>query len=320
MENSLRIKMFTDMVRIRCFEDKVNFLDRRGELPGFVHLYWGEEASAVGICSALNDDDYVTSTHRGHGHMIAKGGDMGRMMAELYGKEAGYNKGKGGSMHIADSNKGFLGANGIVGAGLPLATGAALSCQYLNNGRVAVCMFGDGASLEATFYESLNIASVFKLPAIYVCENNMYAEYSRTYPKLSSTECVITRAQPFGFPCVQVDGTDVEAVRAAALEAVERARNGGGPTFIETLCYRWAPHCQGNRDNYRPEEEKTFEREHRDPTKLYAQKLMSEGVLTQEEIDKIWDNARNEVDAAVQFAYDAPYPPLSSALEDVFVD
>lgn len=318
MEKSLKIKMFTDMVRIRCFEDKVNELDRRGELPGFVHLYWGEEASGVGICSALNTDDYITSTHRGHGHMIAKGAVMTKMWAELFGKEAGYNKGKGGSMHIADSEIGFLGANGIVGAGLPLATGAALSAQYLDNGKVSVCMFGDGASLEATFYESMNIAAVFNLPVIFVCENNKYAEYSRTFPKLSSTEHVIDRARPFGFPCVQVDGTDVEAVRAAALEAVERARTGGGPTFIETLCYRWAPHCQGNRDDYRPEEEKAYEREHRDPIKLYAAKLLEAGVLNQEDIDRIWAAAIQEVEEAVQFAYDAPYPPLSSALEDVF--
>lgn len=318
MEKSLRIKMFTDMVRIRCFEDKVNFLDRRGELPGFVHLYWGEEASGVGICSALNKDDYVTSTHRGHGHMLAKGADPNKMMAELYGKVTGYNKGKGGSMHIADSEIGFLGANGIVGAGAPLATGAALSSQYLDEKKVAVCLFGDGASLEATFYECMNIASVFKLPIIFVCENNKFAEFSRTYPKLSSTEFVIDRARPFGFPCVQVDGTDVEAVREVALEAVERARTGGGPTFIETLCYRWAPHCQGNRDDYRPEEEKAYEREHRDPIKLYAAKLIAEGVMTQEDVDKVWEDARKEIDDAVQFAYDSPFPSLESALEDVF--
>ncbi len=319
MEKSLRIKMFTDMVRIRCFEDKVNYMDRRGELPGFVHLYWGEEASAVGICAALNKDDYITSTHRGHGHMIAKGASPKKMMAELLGKETGYNKGKGGSMHIADSEIGFLGANGIVGAGIPLATGAALSSQYLDNGKIAVCMFGDGASLEATFYESLNIASRFNLPCIYVCENNMYGEYSKVYPKLSSTQYVIDRAKPFGFPCVKVDGNDVEAVREAAVEAAERARTGGGPTFIETITYRWAPHCQGNRDDYRPEEEKAYWRT-QDPIKFYADKLIGEGVLSQEDVDNIWEASRQEIEEAVQFAFDSPYPALSSAFEDVFAD
>lgn len=320
MEKALRIKMLTDMIRIRRFDEKVEVLDRRGEIPGFVHLYWGEEASGVGICSALNKTDYITSTHRGHGHMIAKGASMKKMMAELYGKEAGYNKGKGGSMHIADSEIGFLGANGIVGGGIPLATGAGLSAQYLNDGKIAVCMFGDGASLEATFYESLNIASLFKLPVVYVCEHNVYAEYSIVYPKLSVTEYVMDRAQAFKLPCVKVDGNDVEAVREAALVAVERARSGNGPSFIETLTYRWAPHCQGNRDDYRPEEEKEYYRTQQDPIILYKNKLLKENVITEEEFQKICTEVDQEIEEAVQYAYDMPYPPLSSAYEDVYAE
>lgn len=320
MEKALQVKMMRDMIRIRCFEEKVLYMDRRGEIPGFVHLYTGEEASAVGVCSAINTDDYITSTHRGHGHMIAKGADPKRMFAELLGKEAGYNKGKGGSMHIADSGIGFLGANGIVGAGIPLATGAALSSQYLENGKIAICMFGDGASLEATFYESLNIAALFKLPCVYVCENNLYGEQSKLYPKLVVTEHISDRAKMFGIPCEIVDGNDVEAVREAMLTAVERARTGGGPTLIENMTYRWLPHCQGNKDDFRSDEEKAYWREEKDPIMLYTKKLTEAGIMTEEEIETIWNEARQEIEDAVKFAEEAPFPPLESALEDVFAD
>lgn len=319
MEKSLRMKMLTDMVRIRSFEDMVLYLDRRGELPGFVHLYSGEEASGVGVCSALTDNDFITSTHRGHGHLIAKGADPKKMMAELYGKVTGYNKGKGGSMHIADAKIGFLGANGIVGAGIPLATGAALSCQYRETKDIAVCMFGDGASLEAMFYESLNIAKVFNLPCVYVCENNLYGE-QKFLEKISATKRVSERAQTFGIPTQIVDGNDVEAVREAMLVAAERARSGGGPTLLENLTYRYRPHCEGNTDYLRTEEEKRYWMEERDPIMLYSKKLISDGVAMQEEIDAIWTAAKQEIEEAVMFAKESLYPPVESAFEDVFAD
>ena len=246
--------LYASMYKIRRFEQEAVKLFHNKELPGWLHSYIGEEAVAVGVCASLNRDDYITSTHRGHGHCIAKGADLKRMMAELYGKETGYCKGKGGSMHIADFSIGILGANGIVGGGIPIATGTALASQYLEDGRVTVCFFGDGASNQGGFHESLNLASLWKLPVVYVCENNLYAE---TTPQADHQPIrdIADRAKSYNMPGVIVDGNDVFAVYEKANKAVERARAGRGPTLIECKTYRYRGHWEGDPEVYRTKEE-----------------------------------------------------------------
>ena len=246
--------MYDRMKKIRLFEDRVKVLFAEGELPGFVHLYLGQEAVAAGSCAPLNFDDYITSTHRGHGHILAKGGEMKYMMAELYGKATGYNKGKGGSMHIAWPKLGILGANGILAAGIPIAAGAALSAKYRGSGQVTACFFGDGATSEGGAHETMNIASAFNLPIVFVCENNLYGV--GTYqPSVRNIEEIADRATAYGMPGVVIDGNDAFAVYEAANAAVERARAGDGPTLIECKTYRWHPHFEGEADTYRPPEE-----------------------------------------------------------------
>ena len=243
LEKGKAEKMYRQMFTIRRFEETVANLTDLGKIVGEAHMYIGQEASGVGICAALNDDDYITSTHRGHGHVIAKGADIRRMMAELYGRRTGYCKGKGGSMHVADVSLGILGANGIVGGGISIAAGAALASQVKGDGRIAVSFFGDGASNEGTFHESLNLASVWKLPIIFVCENNKYQEFSPSAPLIAGS--VHERAQSYKIPGVLVDGQDVIAVYEAAMQAVQRARSGQGPTLIETDTYRYGGHFIG---------------------------------------------------------------------------
>jgi pyruvate dehydrogenase E1 component alpha subunit len=308
--------MLERMLKIRHFEDRVKDLFAAGEMPGFVHLYLGQEAVAVGACAALRDDDYITSTHRGHGHIIAKGGDVKRMMAELYGKATGYNKGKGGSMHIADPSLGILGANGIVGAGLPIATGAALSAKLRKSGQVAVCFFGDGASNQGTFHEAINIAAAFNLPAVYVCENNLYAVGTRQ-SKVRKVEDIADRGTAYAIPGLAVDGNDVIAVYEACQAAVDRARAGQGPTLIECKTYRWRTHFEGEPDTYRPPEEvKAWMA--REPIAPYRKLLVEQGILTGAEADEMEKKVLGELDEAVAFARTSPLPAPESALADLW--
>ena len=305
--------MVERMLKVRHFEDRVKDLFAAGEMPGFVHLYLGEEAVAVGACAALNDDDYITSTHRGHGHIIAKGGDVKRMMAELYGKATGYNKGKGGSMHIADPSLGILGANGIVGAGLPIATGAGLSAKLRKSGQVTVCFFGDGASNQGTFHEAINIAAAFDLPVVYVCENNLYAVGTRQ-SDVRKVEDIADRGVGYDIPGLAVDGNDVVAVYEVCKEAVDRARAGMGPTLIECKTYRWRTHFEGEPDTYRPPEEVEAWIK-REPIAPYRRLLIEQGVLTEAEADGIEANVVKELDEAVEFARQSPLPEPETALQ-----
>jgi len=308
--------MVERMLKVRHFEDRVKDLFAAGEMPGFVHLYLGEEAVAVGACAALNDDDYITSTHRGHGHIIAKGGDVKRMMAELYGKATGYNKGKGGSMHIADPSLGILGANGIVGAGLPIATGAGLSAKLRKSGQVTVCFFGDGASNQGTFHEAINIAAAFDLPVVYVCENNLYAVGTRQ-SDVRKVEDIADRGVGYDIPGLAVDGNDVVAVYEVCKEAVDRARAGMGPTLIECKTYRWRTHFEGEPDTYRPPEEVEAWIK-REPIAPYRRLLIEQGVLTEAEADGIEAQVVKELDEAVEFARQSPLPEPETALQGLW--
>lgn len=313
------LDMYRKMVRIRKFETRVEELHVQGILPGLKHLYIGEEAVAVGVASCLREDDYIGSTHRGHGHLIAKGGDVKLMMAELYGKKTGYCKGKGGSMHIADINIGILGANGIVAANIPIVGGAALSCKMRKTDQVAVSFFGDGGANEGIFHEGLNLASVWKLPAIFVCENNQYA-ISTPHKKVTAVENIAERAKAYNMPGVTVDGMDVLAVYAAAREAVERARKGEGPTFIECKTYRFKGHYvgEGQRElSYRlPEEVKGWKK--MCPIKRFKETLIKEKVISEEIAEKIEKDIEREIEEAVKFAEESPYPLPEEALEDLF--
>ncbi len=310
------ILMYERMLKIRHFEDRVKDLFAAGEMPGFVHLYLGQEAVAVGACAPLNDDDYITSTHRGHGHIIAKGGDVKLMMAELYGKATGYNKGKGGSMHIADPRLGILGANGIVGAGLPIATGAGLSAKLRKSGQVAVCFFGDGASNQGTFHEAINIAAAFDLPVVYVCENNLYAVGTRQ-SDVRKVEDIADRGVGYAIPGLAIDGNDAIAVYEACKEAVDRARAGMGPTLIECKTYRWRTHFEGEPDTYRPPEEvEAWIR--REPIAPYRKSLIEQGVLTEAEAAEVEAKVLEELNQAVEFARTSPLPEPESALEDLW--
>ena len=316
MEKDLKIKMYKDMVRIRTFEEKLRVLDMQGKTPGFYHLYSGEEACAVGACSALKKEDYITSTHRGHGHLIAKGGVIRKMMAEMYAKETGYCKGRGGSMHVASVELGMLGANGIVGAGLPISTGAALSCKYQNNGKVVICFFGDGASNQGTFHESLNIASAFQLPVVYLCENNLYGVGTRQCD-VRKLEDISKRAASYVMPGVTVDGNDPEAVYTAVADAVKRAREGGGPSLVECKTYRHHTHFTGEPDTYRDPAEVSAWKE-KDPILLYGMRLIREGVMTQDGLDKIAEDAKAEVEDSVDFAEKSPKPSIGTVLDNVY--
>jgi pyruvate dehydrogenase E1 component alpha subunit len=316
MENAQMMQMLEKMVKIRKFEEKAAELFAKGKIPGFVHLYIGEEAVAVGACSALRDNDFITSTHRGHGHIIAKGGNIKFMMAELFGKRTGYCKGKGGSMHIADLDLGILGANGIVGAGLPIAIGAGLSAQVRKTDQVTVCFFGDGASNRGTFHESINVASIWKLPVVFLNENNHYA-ISFSQKKSMAIPNISDRATAYGIPGLTVDGNDVIAVYEAVSEAVKRARNGNGPTLIEAKTYRWRGHFEGDPVLYRPQEE-LEEWKKRDPIKLFKERLVNSGIATEDEIAQIEKKIEEEVEEAVKFAEESPYPNLEETLEDVY--
>jgi pyruvate dehydrogenase E1 component alpha subunit len=310
------IWMFETMLKIRHFEDRVKNLFAAGELPGFVHLYLGQEAVAAGACATLRKDDYITSTHRGHGHIIAKGGDMKRMMAELYAKATGYNKAKGGSLHIADPSLGILGANGIVGAGIPIATGAALSAKLRKTDQVTLCFFGDGATAQGTFHEAVNLASAFALPIVYLCENNLYAVGTRTR-ETRNIDDIADRAAGYGIPGLVVDGNDVIAVYEASREAIDRARAGRGPSLVECKTYRWRTHFEGEPDTYRPPEELAAWIK-REPIAPYRKQLIQSGVLTETEANAIEAAILSALDEAVEFGRQSPEPEPESALADLW--
>jgi acetoin:2,6-dichlorophenolindophenol oxidoreductase subunit alpha len=312
------LRAYRQMVRIRLFEEQVNELYTRALMPGLAHLYSGEEAVAVGICEALRTDDYITSTHRGHGHCLAKGASPDRMFAELLGKEAGYCRGKGGSMHIADPATGNLGANAIVGGSVGIATGAAFASKRLGNGRVAICFFGEGALGQGSLYEVMNLAQLWKLPVIYVCENNLYNEYTHYSETTAGT--ILGRAAAFGVESAVVDGQDVSAVNDVATRLVQRARAGEGPAFLQADTYRYSGHHVGdiNREYYRSKAEEQHWRSERDPISLHGKWLMAEGMADAAELEKVSSESRLELEAAVRFAIEAPYPSIDQVDEDIY--
>src|SRR5712671_2821698 len=312
------LQMYRRMQMIRLFEEQVNELYTRALMPGLAHLYVGEEAVAVGICEALRPDDYITSTHRGHGHCVAKGAAPDRMFAELLGKEAGYCKGKGGSMHIADPKTGNLGANAIVAGSTGIATGAAFSAKHLKSGQVSVCFFGEGALGQGVLYEVMNLAALWKLPVIYVCENNLYNEYTH-YSETTAGD-LLARATAFGLPAESVDGQDVRAVHATAQRLVDRARKGDGPAFLVCETYRYTGHHVGdvNREYYRSKQEEQMWKTDRDPVKLFADWLTKENVADRARLDQIQSEVKSEVDKAVAFAIAAPYPDVDKVDQDVY--
>lgn len=310
------IELYRKMLEIRCFEEKVYDLYGQNLVPGTIHLYAGQEAVAVGVCANLREDDYITSTHRGHGHCIAKGAQLNRVMAEILGKKTGYCKGKGGSMHIADFNSGMLGATAVVGAGLPIAAGAGLSIKLRKTDQVVACFFGDGASNQGTFHEAINMASIWNLPVLFVCENNLYAMGTHQ-SRVMAIENIADRAAAYGIPGVVADGNDVLAVYEAAHEAVDRARKGKGPTLIECKTYRHKGHSRFDPATYRPKEE-VEKWMKRDPIAQFKARLIEMKTLTEEETNKIEQEVAATVEDAVKFAVESPHPAPEEALENVF--
>ena len=310
--------MYYRMWLIRYFDESAVSLYHQDMIRGTTHTYTGEEAVAVGACTALNRDDYITSTHRGHGHCLAKGGDPRLMMAELLGKATGYCKGKGGSMHIADLDLGILGANGIVGGGIGIATGAAYSADLRGSGQVAVCFFGDGASNQGILMEAANMAALWKLPVIYLCEENQYAEFSPSLPFIA-VERIERKALGFGLPGLTVDGNDVLAVYEAVRQAVCRARRGDGPTLLVAQTYRIEGHSVGDPLTYRLKSEvEAWKAPERDPISRFGRYLMGEAGFSEAELETLRGQARAEIDSAVKFAINSPEPEISSLWEDVY--
>ena len=312
------LRMYRQMLAIRLFEERVNDLYTRALMPGLAHLYIGEEAVAVGVCEALRAEDYITSTHRGHGHCLAKGASPDRMFAELLGKEAGYCRGKGGSMHIADPATGNLGANAIVAGSVGIATGAALAAKRLGNGRVAVCFFGEGALGQGVLYEVMNLAQLFKLPVIYVCENNYYTEY--THFTETTAGDIVNRAKAFGLEAAAVDGQDVRAVHEAATRLVARARRGDGPGFLLANTYRYTGHHVGdiNRDYYRSKQEEQKWKSDRDPIKNLVTWMLDQKLADAAQLAQMESELTAEMDKAVEFAVAAPYPSPEEVEQDVY--
>lgn len=313
-QKELAKQFYTVMYRTRRFEEEVFEFYKRGLMPGLAHLYLGEEAIAAGACATLRDDDYIGSTHRGHGHLVARGADLNRMMAEILGKETGYSKGKGGSMHIMAMDKGILGANGIVGGEIPIATGAAYSAKYRGTDQVTLAFFGDSASNEGTFHESINMAAAWDLPCVYIIENNLFG-ISVDIRRVTKEHQLSKRAVGYGIPGVTIDGNDVFTVYDTVKEAVERARRGEGPTLIECLTYRWQGHHVGDPGEYRDPQE-LADWKAREP----IGQLEKRGLLTDAEIKEIKDSVDEEIKAACKFAEESPYPDASEAYTDLFVD
>ncbi len=310
------IGLLWKMLLAREFDAALPALMRAELTHGSTHAALGQEAVAVGACAALRPDDYITSTHRGHAHTIAKGGDPGRMMAELLGRDAGYCRGKGGSMHVADFSIGMLGANGIVGGGFGLATGAALSARMRGSGQVALCFFGDGALNKGAFYEAANIAAIWKLPVVYLCENNQFAMSARV-ERMTSVRELHERAVAFGFPGVTVDGMDILAVRDATVESVERARRGDGPSLVVATCYRFGGHFGADTETYRTKDEVEVWRA-RDPIDRYRVHLIEAGYLTEGDAEGLAEEAAAQIKQAIEYARGCPEPALESAFEDVY--
>ena len=309
---------YETMYMMRRFEEEVFEFYKKGMMPGLAHLYLGEEAVATGVCAALKADDYIGSTHRGHGHLVARGAQIDKMMAEILGKVTGYSKGKGGSMHIMAMDKGILGANGIVGGEIPIATGAAYSAKYRGTDQVAVSFFGDSASNEGTFHESINMAAAWSLPIVYVIENNLYG-ISVDIRDVTNTPNLADRAKGYNIPGVVVDGMDVLAVHQAAEEAVKRARKGGGPTLIECKTYRWQGHHVGDPGTYRSRKDEN-EKESwmaKCPVTTFRKKLVSDN-CTEKELQSIEAAVEKEIQAAVKFAQESPYPDIEEAFTDIF--
>jgi pyruvate dehydrogenase E1 component alpha subunit len=308
--------MLRTMLLIRAFEEKADELFALGRVHGTMHLSIGQEAVPVGVCAALRPDDYILSTHRGHGHCLAKGADVRRMMAEFLGKETGYCRGRGGSMHIADLGTGNLGANGIVGGGLPISTGVGLSIQLRKTNQVCVAFFGEGAAAEGAFHETLNLAAIWRLPVVYVCENNQYA-MSMPARRALAVERVAQRAAAYAMPGRTVDGMDVLAVHAAADEAVARARAGDGPSLLECVTYRYKGHSKSDRQRYRPREEVEAWRR-RDPIAALRDRLLAEGALSEADAARLEATARAAVEEAVRFAETSPEPDPATLLDGVY--
>ncbi len=310
--------MYETMVKIRKFDLAAEQHFLRGEIPGFIHAYIGEEAIATGVMANLREDDYITSTHRGHGHMIAKGADVKRMMAELYGKKTGYCRGKGGSMHIADISRGVLGANGEVAGGIPIAVGAGLAVKFRKSDQVVVSFFGDGATNRGAFHEGLNFAAVYNLPVIFVVEFN---EYASTAParEMIPVKNVAVRAAGYGIPGITIDGNNVLEVYETARMAIERARCGGGPFLIEAKTYRLKGHFVGDPELYRDKRE-VQEFWKKEPIGRYEAFLLKNGILTKEDIEEINERVDKMIEEAVRFARESPYPEPEDALRDLFVD
>lgn len=310
---------YETMYRMRRFEEEVFEFYKQGLMPGLAHLYLGEEAIATGVCAALKEDDYIGSTHRGHGHLVARGADIDRMMAEILGKKDGYSKGKGGSMHIMALDKGILGANGIVGAEIPIATGAAYSSKFFKTNQVAISFFGDAASNQGTFHESINMAAAWKLPIVYIIENNLYG-ISVDIRDVINTVDIADRAKAYGIPGIVVDGMDVIAVYEESLKAIERARKGEGPSIIECKTYRWQGHHVGDPATYRerrdPDEKNKWVA--KCPVKCFKEDAIDQKVMTKKEFDTIETKIEDEIQAAVKFAKENPYPDVSEAFTDIF--
>lgn len=314
------LRMYRQMVRIRAFEDNANQLYLSAKMPGLTHMYSGQEAVAVGICEALTSEDKITSTHRGHGHCVAKGAKFKEMFCELLGKEEGYCRGKGGSMHIADQGNGNLGANAIVGGSMGIATGSALSAKRLGNDHVTVCFFGDGATAQGLWYEVMNMAALWQLPIIYACENNGYSEYTKTAEIAAGS--LTARAEAFGIEAHKVDGQDVLAVNMLTRELVERCRKGEGPFFIELDTYRYHGHHVGdiNREYYRSKDEEAEWKKTRDPITNFGNWLMDQKIMTADELAVIDNEISADAEAAVKYALGAKYPDAQEVDMHVFAE
>jgi len=313
------MSIYKTMVTVRKFETLAGELFAAGKIPGFIHLSIGQEGSSAGVCSVLRPDDYLITTHRGHGHVIAKGGNLNRMIAELMGRKTGYCKGKGGSMHIADFSLGILGANGVVAGGFPIIVGAGLSIKLRKTDQIAVCFFGDGASNRGPFHEALNMASIWKIPILFVCENNCYASTTRTSYACSVID-IAARAKGYDIPGVSVDGNDVLAVRQAAVEAVERARKGEGPTLLENKTYRRRGHFEGDPQKYREQTEVAEWEQKNDPIFRFSSLLKKKKILTKELEEEIATKIDSDLKEAVQFAEQSEWPKPEEAFEDLFIN
>ncbi len=311
------LRMFEQMTKIREFDERAGLLMEQARVHGSVHLYCGEEAIAVGVCEALKDDDYITSTHRGHGHLIAKGGDVGRMYAELFAKATGYNGGKGGSMHMAALDLGIIGANGIVAAGLPIGLGVAFASQYQENDRVTVCFFGDGATNEGAFHEAMNMAAILKAPMVFVCENNGYGEWSSAASTTSVAD-IVDRAASYGIAGAMVDGMDIAAVHEAAIEAVARARSGAGPTLLECKTYRFYDHVGRDFGVLQRDPDEIARWRARDPIKQWRETLITQGVFDDNTADAITARIAADMERAIAAAEQAPNPHPDALYEDVY--